>query len=157
MVGPSAVVWPPPPPPSMRARQTRFSIRIRTGGQARISDTMVSLLVQHNPNSANAMKKKLIAAVFIISIITFPGVFAQTAAPNKRPTVGLVLSGGGARGFAHIGVLKVLEANHIPVDYIAGTSMGGLIGAMYAMGRSPEEMESIIAGLDWGPLLRAQT
>ncbi|MEO8572909.1 MAG: patatin-like phospholipase family protein [Pyrinomonadaceae bacterium] len=100
------------------------------------------------------MTKKLIAAIFIISITTFPGGFGQSTAAKKRPTVGLVLSGGGARGFAHIGVLKVLDANHIPVDYIAGTSMGGLVGAMYAMGKSPAEIEAIVAGLDWDPLLR---
>src|SRR4029079_9947952 len=70
---------------------------------------------------------------------------------------GSCLAGGGARGFAHVGVLKVLEANHIPVDYIAGTSMGGLIGALYAMGKSPAEMEALIAELDWDPLLRPQT
>ena len=57
--------------------------------------------------------------------------------------VGLVFSGGGAKGLAHIGVLKALEENNIPVDYITGTSMGGIIGAMYAAGYSPEEMEKI--------------
>jgi NTE family protein len=57
--------------------------------------------------------------------------------------VGLVFSGGGAKGLAHIGVLKALEENNIPIDYITGTSMGGVIGAMYAAGYSPEEMEKI--------------
>jgi NTE family protein len=54
--------------------------------------------------------------------------------PVKAQKVGLVLSGGGASGLAHIGVLKALEENHIPVDYITGTSMGAMIGSMYAMG-----------------------
>ncbi|MFV0387285.1 MAG: patatin-like phospholipase family protein [Pyrinomonadaceae bacterium] len=77
---------------------------------------------------------------------------------NKiRPKVGLVLSGGGARGLAHIGVLKVLEENHVPVDYISGASMGALVGAMYAMGKSPEELEKIVMGLNWGELLRGRT
>lgn len=57
--------------------------------------------------------------------------------------VGLVFSGGGAKGLAHIGVLKALEENNIPVDYIVGTSMGGIVGAMYAAGYSPEEIEEI--------------
>lgn len=59
--------------------------------------------------------------------------------------VGLVMSGGGARGLAHIGVIKALEENNIPIDYVAGTSMGAIIASLYAMGYSPEEMEEIIA------------
>ena len=54
--------------------------------------------------------------------------------------VGLVLSGGGAKGAAHIGVIKALEENNIPIDYITGTSIGAIIGSLYAMGYSPEEM-----------------
>ena len=57
--------------------------------------------------------------------------------------VGLVFSGGGAKGLAHIGTLKALEENHIPIDYITGTSMGGIVGAMYAAGYSPAEIEKI--------------
>lgn len=76
---------------------------------------------------------------------------------KKRPKIGLVLSGGGARGFAHIGVLKVLEENRIPVDYIAGASMGGLVGALYSTGRTPTEMERLIETLDWDTLLSGKT
>jgi len=76
---------------------------------------------------------------------------------KKRLKIGLVLSGGGARGFAHIGVLKVLEENKIPVDYVAGASMGGLVGALYSTGRTPDEMERIIETLDWDTLLRGRT
>jgi NTE family protein len=65
--------------------------------------------------------------------------------PNKtRPKIGLALSGGGARGFAHVGILKGLEGAGIPVDYIAGASMGGLIGACYAKGKTAHELEAII-------------
>ena len=66
-----------------------------------------------------------------------------------RPRIGLALSGGGARGGAHIGVLKALEELNIPIDYIAGTSMGAIIGGFYAAGYSPEEIEKILAETDW--------
>ncbi|CAN5192610.1 patatin-like phospholipase PlpD [soil metagenome] len=84
-------------------------------------------------------------------------VSAQAAVVKTRPTVGLVLSGGGARGFAHVGVLKVLEENRVPVDYIGGASIGGLIGALYAMGKSPAEIEALIADLEWGKLFTSST
>ena len=58
----------------------------------------------------------------------------MSATDQRRPTIGLVLGGGGARGLAHVGVLRVLQQQAIPIDYIAGTSMGGLIGALYAAG-----------------------
>jgi len=67
----------------------------------------------------------------------------------ERPRVGLVLSGGGARGMAHIGTLKLLDSLGIPVDYIAGTSMGGIIGALYAIGYSGKELENLIKQTDW--------
>ncbi|QDA60301.1 patatin-like phospholipase family protein [Hymenobacter jejuensis] len=65
--------------------------------------------------------------------------------PVRAQRVGVVLSGGGAKGLAHVGVLKVLEKNHIPIDYIIGTSMGSVVGAMYAAGYSPTEIEKIVA------------
>lgn len=64
-------------------------------------------------------------------------------------TVGLVLSGGGAKGMAHIGVIRALEENGIPIDYIAGTSMGAVIGSLYAMGYSPDEMQTLISSDDF--------
>ena len=64
--------------------------------------------------------------------------------PLSAQKVGLVLSGGGAKGMAHIGVIRALEENNIPIDYIAGTSMGAVIGSLYAMGYSPDEMEDLI-------------
>ncbi|MCB9761817.1 MAG: patatin-like phospholipase family protein [Alphaproteobacteria bacterium] len=67
-----------------------------------------------------------------------------------RPTVGLALSGGGVLGMAHVGMLRALEDLHIPVDQIAGTSMGGLIGALYATGRRPEEIERMVLEADLG-------
>jgi len=73
------------------------------------------------------------------------------ALPRKK--VGLVLSGGGAKGVAHIGVLKVLEEAGIPIDYIAGTSMGAIVGGMYAIGFSPTAMDSIMRAQNWLELL----
>ena len=58
--------------------------------------------------------------------------------------VGLVLSGGGAKGIAHIGLIKALEENNIPIDYVAGTSMGAIVAAFYAMGYTPDEMLRLI-------------
>ena len=78
----------------------------------------------------------------------------QEGVPKERPKIGLALSGGGARGFAHIGVLQWFEEHRIPVDYIAGTSMGGLVGGLYAIGESPAELRELVGGLDWDTLLR---
>ena len=69
--------------------------------------------------------------------------------PSSAQKVGLVLSGGGAKGMAHIGVIRALEDNGIPIDYIAGTSMGAVIGSLYAMGYSPDEMEELISSDDF--------
>src|SRR5688572_31577262 len=79
-----------------------------------------------------------------------PTAVAQT--PARPPKIGLALSGGGARGAAHIGVLKVLVQEGIPIDYIAGTSFGALVGAFYALGYSPAEIETIFAAQDWNKI-----
>ncbi|HOZ04589.1 MAG TPA: patatin-like phospholipase family protein [Arenimonas sp.] len=68
---------------------------------------------------------------------------------NPRPRIGLVLGGGGARGIAHVSVIKELERRHVPIDCIAGTSMGALIGGLYASGMSIEEIEKLVTTLDW--------
>jgi NTE family protein len=81
-----------------------------------------------------AMRNNIISILISLAL-------AGTAASQE---VGLVLSGGGAKGFAHIGVIRALEENNIPVSYITGTSMGAIIGALYASGYSPDEMEAII-------------
>lgn len=71
----------------------------------------------------------------------------------ERPKVAVVLSGGGALGIAHIGVLQVLEELHVPVDIVAGTSMGAIVGGLYAAGYSPGELERIVGSLDWRTIL----
>lgn len=71
------------------------------------------------------------------------------AAETSRPRVGLVLSGGGARGAAHVGVLKVLDEMRVPIDAIAGTSMGAVVGGLYASGMSAQELETLISSVNW--------
>ncbi|HEV7671762.1 MAG TPA: patatin-like phospholipase family protein [Thermoanaerobaculia bacterium] len=75
---------------------------------------------------------------------------------SSRPSVGLVLSGGGARGAAHVGVLRVLEELQIPIDCIAGTSMGALVGGFYAAGWSPDEIERELLAIHWAELFRGK-
>ena len=72
---------------------------------------------------------------------------------TQRPRVGLVLSGGGARGAAHVGVIRLLEEMHIPIDYVVGTSMGAIVGALYAVGYTADEMDSLMMTQDWRLLL----
>ncbi|MPQ48007.1 hypothetical protein GCQ56_13440 [Marinifilum sp. N1E240] len=72
---------------------------------------------------------------------------------KERPKIGLVLSGGGAKGFAHVGVLKVIDELGIPIDYISGTSMGSIIGGFYAIGYSAVDIEKMILSQDWDKLL----
>lgn len=69
--------------------------------------------------------------------------------PIHAQKVGLVLSGGGAKGLTHIGIIRALEENGIPIDYIAGTSMGAIVGSLYAMGYSPDEMEALLKSDDF--------
>ncbi|MEO0743558.1 MAG: patatin-like phospholipase family protein [Bacteroidota bacterium] len=88
---------------------------------------------------------------FFFVLLTFSGAFAQDAGPETaaRPTVGLVLSGGSAKGIAHIGAIRVLEDAGIPVDVVAGTSMGAIVGSLYAIGYTPDQMEAIVTSRDW--------
>lgn len=79
---------------------------------------------------------------------------AQSAKDNARPKVGLVLSGGGAKGLAHIGTLKVLEEAGVQIDYIGGTSMGAIVGALYASGYSAHQLDSIFKSTDFTDLIQ---
>ncbi len=88
-------------------------------------------------------------AFIIYSGLLSAGASAQEKVSLQRPKIGLVLGGGGAKGVAHIGVLKVLEEQKIPIDYIAGTSMGAIVGALYASGLSAEELEKVLTTIDW--------
>ncbi len=94
--------------------------------------------------------RRLIWTCLCLLVWLVPALAGDDApAPAKRPKIGLVLGGGGAKGIAHIGVLRAMEAMRIPIDYIAGTSMGSIIGGFYASGMSPDEIEGVLEGLDW--------
>ena len=92
--------------------------------------------------------------LFIILLFVFcHNIVAQTNDTIIRPRVGLVLSGGGAKGFAHIGVLKVIEESGLPIDYIAGTSMGSIVGGLYSIGYSPETMVRLVKEQNWDAVM----
>jgi len=93
--------------------------------------------------------------IYIVFLVLFVCLFAraQENTSQKEPKVGLVLSGGGAKGFAHIGVLKVLDSLNVKVDYIAGTSMGAIIGSLYASGYTGKQLDSIFNGLDFDDVI----
>ncbi len=94
-------------------------------------------------------------AVTLLSLIAIPWAGAAESNPS-RPRIGLVLAGGGAKGGAHVGVLKVLEQQHIPIDCIAGTSMGALIGGGYASGMPAAELEKFLLGVNWKKVVGSQ-
>ncbi|MGB8005850.1 MAG: patatin-like phospholipase family protein [Terriglobales bacterium] len=92
-----------------------------------------------------------------IPVAPAPADSKPTTAGGRRPRIGLVLEGGGALGLAHVGVLKWLEEHRIPVDVIAGTSMGSVIGGIYASGESPLQIETLIRNIHWNEVLRGVT
>lgn len=91
------------------------------------------------------MRKFLLSSLILVTIST------------QAQTVGLVLSGGGAKGIAHVGVLKALEENEIPIDYLVGTSMGGIVAGCYAAGMSPDQIEVMILSDDFQRWVNGQT
>jgi NTE family protein len=95
---------------------------------------------------------KTIAAIFLFIFVLTQNTFSQDTI-KSRPKIGLVLSGGGAKGFAHIGVLKVLEKAGVKIDYIGGTSVGAVIGALYASGYNAKQLDSIFRDTDFNNLI----
>ena len=92
--------------------------------------------------------KKICLLIAILSLFLVSQ--AQNGSlPSQRLKVGVVLGGGGAKGASHIGALKYIEELGIPIDYVAGTSMGSIIGGFYAMGYTPDELTELIAGINW--------
>ena len=99
------------------------------------------------------------AVLFLLGFFVSVPLRAQnTQIPDKkdRAKIGLVLEGGGALGLAHIGVLQWLYEHHVPVDLVAGTSMGGLVGGIYATGRTPDQIQQLIQNVDWDQALSGQ-
>lgn len=94
------------------------------------------------------MKTRLCGLLLVCLLSAFSVVRGRPG-PSRQPRVGLVLSGGGAKGASHIGVLKYLEEIGMPVDIVVGTSMGSIIGGMYCLGYSADELDSLIGGMNW--------
>lgn len=88
----------------------------------------------------------LLSLIFLFPTAVYP---QATGNETHRPKIALVLSGGGAKGFAHIGVLKILEEEGLPIDLIVGTSMGSLVGGIYSIGYNASELEELVKSLDW--------
>ncbi len=108
------------------------------------------------------MKARVIRSMLVLCILSAGSFSLSQELPPKHdetrhPKLGLVLEGGGALGLAHIGVITWMEEHRIPVSYVAGTSMGGLVGGIYATGRSPAEVRELINGIDWDQVLSGVT
>ena len=104
---------------------------------------------------ARIKKQKVKKIIFCFLIIAFSfSITSQAQDTIKRPKIGLVLSGGGAKGFAHIGVLKVLEKAGVKIDYIGGTSMGAVVGGLYASGYNATQIDSIFQNTNFDQLLQ---
>ena len=99
--------------------------------------------------------KRLLLAITVMWLCMPPMAYAHesTDSLRTRPKIGLVLSGGGARGAAHIGVIRLIEEMKIPIDYVVGTSMGAIVGGLYAIGYTADEMDSLMMVQDWKTLL----
>lgn len=96
---------------------------------------------------------RLFLVICLLFFFFYHDLMAQTNDSITRPRVGVVLSGGGAKGFAHIGALRVIEEAGLPIDYIAGTSMGSIIGGLYAMGYDLQTMTDLIKEQDWDAVM----
>ena len=125
----------------------------RTGRQLSAGDSCSAN--PSNPFSvATDMRPTLFALIVLALLATCPLATHAAESSGKPPScIGLVLGGGGARGAAHIGVLKVLERERVPICRIAGTSMGAIVGGLYAAGYSADEIEAILSAVDWKDVL----
>jgi len=104
--------------------------------------------------SKNMLSRNLVVGFVLLFFIPLPTAWAQMDTnESDRPKVGLVLSGGGAKGFAHIGALKVFHEAGLQFDYVGGTSMGSIIGGLYAMGYHPDSMMAMVGSQDWNALI----
>jgi len=99
------------------------------------------------PNKKSHYFGLLKSFLFLLAFLTVSQGYSQNQEPRKK--VALVLSGGGAKGMAHIGVIKVIEKAGIPIDIVTGTSMGSIIGGLYSIGYTPAQMDSLVSAQDW--------
>jgi NTE family protein len=156
-------MWPLPRPSALTCHNTG----LRSLAQCLASASRPQRTVKLEPNGASNMNtlstvpKRAAAAAVVLTVLAAccPALAADTvppAAPATAPRIGLALSGGGARGIAHVGVLKVLEEMRVPIHCVTGTSMGAIVGATFAAGRSPAEMEKLVLAADWDAIFRDQ-
>src|SRR5688572_5045892 len=127
--------------------------------QGRISAALFCVQIRRMlPKSSIYPARGSTALVFMVAALACApsAAAADQAGHAPRPRVGLVLAGGGAKGGAHVGVLKVLEEMHVPIDCIAGTSMGALVGGGYASGIPAAELETFVTTIDWKKVVGSQ-
>jgi len=93
-------------------------------------------------------------ACLLAALLPAFAVEAEESLPPERPRIGLVLSGGGSRGLAHVGVLQALEEQRVPIDAIAGTSMGAVVGGLYASGKTAAQIDKFMRGIEWNTAFR---
>ncbi len=146
----SATISPIHSPPTLDQGLSGFienHVRFRLYAKAMTNDAPDTVLGKYT--TLGLCVWLLLFAVLTMGL-AIPSAYAED---TTRPKIGLALGGGGARGLAHIGVLKALEQLRIPIDYVAGTSSGAIIGGLYAAGMSPEEIELRITSIDWDDIL----
>src|SRR6516164_549950 len=109
--------------------------------------------------SLTANSRLLALLISLSALLNNVPAWAQDApsSTKKYPKVGLVLEGGGALGLAHIGILQYLEEHHIPASYVAGTSMGGLVGGFYASGLTAQEVRNEVKNIPWDAVIVGKT
>src|SRR5918994_6896263 len=95
------------------------------------------------------LRPSVLVCCLLMQLAAVTGIASGNEAAFARPRIGLVLAGGGAKGGAHVGVLKALEEQRVPVDCIAGTSMGALVGGGYASGMPAAEIETFLLSINW--------
>ena len=109
---------------------------------------MFKSLMKSKKNPVNCLKSKF-TCMLLFTFVFLLGSYTSSAQDTiRKPKIGLVLSGGGAKGLAHIGVLKVIDSLGIKIDYIGGTSMGAIVGGLYASGYNAKQLDSIFTTLD---------
>src|SRR5215475_15223620 len=100
------------------------------------------------------LTRSLLLSLIVSNLANSSAISQSAEFTRKQPRIALVLEGGAALGLAHIGVLQWLEEHRIPVSYVAGTSMGGLVGGMYATGYPPAGIREVVDTIDWNEVLR---